>query len=93
MLSIRTQLAKQGACTTTVILYLCFNLFCSLMEACYHGQLDCAKLLIAGGASWSTRDSAGMYFSFRCCFHSFLGLQVCQLCTGLLMVDSVRQWN
>lgn len=31
----------------------------SLMEACYYGQLECAKLLVENGGSWLTRDHSG----------------------------------
>ena len=31
----------------------------SLMEACYHGNMDCAKALVVGGASWLTTDNSG----------------------------------
>ena len=29
------------------------------MEGCYHGQLECVRLLVGRGASWHTRDHSG----------------------------------
>lgn len=34
-------------------------LSCSLMEACFHGHVDCAKLLVEHGSSCLTRDFSG----------------------------------
>lgn len=29
------------------------------MEACYHGNLECVKVVVERGASWLTRDLSG----------------------------------
>ena len=42
-----------------VLLLQCVLPFISLMEASYHGHLECVKLLVLRGASWLTRDHAG----------------------------------
>ena len=39
---------------------VCVSFSSSLMEACYHGQLECAQLVVGGGASWLTRDHSGL---------------------------------
>ena len=39
---------------------ICCSWF-SLMEACYHGQLECVKVVVARGASWKTRDHSGQW--------------------------------
>lgn len=31
----------------------------SLMESCYYGQVECAKLLVEYGSSWMARDNSG----------------------------------
>lgn len=32
---------------------------CSLMEACFHGHVECAQLLVDHGSSFLTRDYSG----------------------------------
>ena len=79
----------------------------SLMEACYHGNMDCVRLLIAAGASWGTRDSAGSdswsgigsIISLVCSLPPPPPTppppppQGCQPSIGQLTVGSVRHWT
>lgn len=37
----------------------CSTVTCSLMEACFHGRVECAKLLVAHGSSCLARDYSG----------------------------------
>lgn len=45
--------------TRLLPVHLCGCVACSMMEACYHGEVGCLELILAAGGSLLSRDSSG----------------------------------
>lgn len=60
MSTIRTQVGGLGRADPIFFpLTTCCVSLCSLMEACFHGHVECAELLVKHGSSCLTRDYSG----------------------------------